>query len=96
MVEPTYQCRLIGEGIKPPKGALVKSQGIERLGNDQSRKKMPFFTPQVEVFYRFVLTNPSSFLEPHLYQRSFLPKKSSHFPHQYPQNLTNYSCQQYK
>ena len=37
MVEPTYQCRLIGEGIKPPKGALVKSQGIERLGNDQSR-----------------------------------------------------------
>jgi len=37
MVEPTCQCRLIGEGIKPPKGALVKSQGIERLGNDQSR-----------------------------------------------------------
>lgn len=37
MVEPTYRCRLIGEGIKPPKGALVKSQGIERLGNDQSR-----------------------------------------------------------
>jgi|25_taG_2_1085351.scaffolds.fasta_scaffold05748_1 hypothetical protein len=37
MVEPTYQCRLIGEGIKPPKGALVKSQGIERLGNGQSR-----------------------------------------------------------
>ena len=37
MVEPTYQCRLIGGGIKPPKGALVKSQGIERLGNVQSR-----------------------------------------------------------
>jgi hypothetical protein len=37
MVEPTYQCRLIGEGIKPPKGALVKSHGIERLGNGQSR-----------------------------------------------------------
>ena len=37
MVEPTYQCRLIREGIKPPKGAFVKSQGIERLGNDQSR-----------------------------------------------------------
>jgi len=37
MVEPTYQCSLIGEGIKPPKDALVKSQGIERLGNDQSR-----------------------------------------------------------
>ena len=37
MVEPTYLCRLIGEGINPPKGALVKSQGIERLGNGQSR-----------------------------------------------------------
>jgi len=33
MVEPTHQCRFIGRGIKPPKGALVKSQGIERLGN---------------------------------------------------------------
>ena len=32
MVEPTYQCRFIGKGIKPPKGALVKSQGIERYG----------------------------------------------------------------
>jgi len=40
MVEPIYQCRLIGEGIKPSKGALVKSQGIERLGNDQSRKNV--------------------------------------------------------
>jgi hypothetical protein len=37
MVEPTYRCRLIGEGIKPPKGAVVKSNGIERLGNYQSR-----------------------------------------------------------
>ncbi|MDT0678316.1 hypothetical protein [Autumnicola musiva] len=37
MVGPTYQCRLLGEGIKPPKGALVKSHGIERLGNGQSR-----------------------------------------------------------
>ena len=37
MVESTYRCRLIGEGIKPPKGAVVKSNGIERLGNDQSR-----------------------------------------------------------
>ncbi len=25
MMEPTHQCRLAGEGIKPPKGALVKS-----------------------------------------------------------------------
>ncbi|HDZ13433.1 MAG TPA: hypothetical protein ENH60_00865 [Pricia sp.] len=37
MVEPTHQCRPIGEGVKPPKGAVVKSNGIERLGNDQSR-----------------------------------------------------------
>jgi len=37
MVETTYQSRLIGEGIKPHKGALVKNQCIERLGNDQSR-----------------------------------------------------------
>ena len=27
------RCRLAGGGIKPPKGALVKSLGIERLGN---------------------------------------------------------------
>jgi len=33
MVEPTHQCRLIGGGVKPPKGAAVKSCGIERLGN---------------------------------------------------------------
>ena len=32
MVEPTHQSRLAGEGFKPPKGALVKSHGIERLG----------------------------------------------------------------
>ena len=37
MVEPTHQCRFIGEGINPPKGAVVKSNGIERLGNGQSR-----------------------------------------------------------
>jgi len=33
MVEPTHQCRFIGEGVKPPKGAFVKSEGAERLGN---------------------------------------------------------------
>jgi len=33
MVEPTHQRRLIGEGVKPPKGAFVKSKGAERLGN---------------------------------------------------------------
>jgi hypothetical protein len=32
MMEPTHQCRLAGEGIKPPKGAEVKSLGTERLG----------------------------------------------------------------
>jgi hypothetical protein len=37
MVEPTHQCRFIGRGVKPPKGALVKSQGTERLGNGWSR-----------------------------------------------------------
>ena len=34
MVEPTHQSRCTGNGFKPPKGALVKSQGIERLGKD--------------------------------------------------------------
>jgi hypothetical protein len=28
----THRSRLAGEGFKPPKGALVKSQGAERLG----------------------------------------------------------------
>lgn len=42
MVEPekvqlTHRSRLAGEGIKPPKGALVKSQGIERLGKAYPR-----------------------------------------------------------
>jgi len=32
MVEPTHRSRLTGEGFKPPKGAVVKSYGIERLG----------------------------------------------------------------
>ena len=32
MVESTHQGRCIGNGFKPPEGALVKSQGIERLG----------------------------------------------------------------
>jgi len=32
MVEPTHQSRCTGKGFKPPKGALVKSHGIERLG----------------------------------------------------------------
>ena len=36
MVEPTHQRRLIGEGVKPPGGAFVKSKGAERLGNGQS------------------------------------------------------------
>jgi len=32
MVEPTHQSHCAGNGIKPPKGAVVKSYGIERLG----------------------------------------------------------------
>jgi len=32
MVEPTHQSRCTGNGIKPPKGAVVKSHGAERLG----------------------------------------------------------------
>ena len=27
-----HRCRLTGEGIKPPKGAVIKSHGAERLG----------------------------------------------------------------
>jgi hypothetical protein len=30
--QPTHRSCLAGEGFKPPKGALVKSQGAERLG----------------------------------------------------------------
>ena len=30
-------CRLTGGGIKPPKGALVKSHGTERMGNGYVR-----------------------------------------------------------
>jgi len=37
MVEPTHRSRLAGEGFKPSKGALVKSQGTERLGKVHSR-----------------------------------------------------------
>ena len=29
MVEPTHRSRLAEEGFKPPKGAVVKSYGIE-------------------------------------------------------------------
>lgn len=32
MAEQARQSRRIGEGFKPPKGAMVKSHGIERLG----------------------------------------------------------------
>jgi len=30
----THRCRLAGGGIKPPKGAVVKSYGAERLGKE--------------------------------------------------------------
>ena len=32
MVEPTHQDRCTGKGFKPPKGAVFKRHGIERLG----------------------------------------------------------------
>lgn len=32
-----HRCRLTGGGIKPPKGAVVKSHGAERLGKDPTR-----------------------------------------------------------
>ena len=32
MVEPTHRGHLTGGGFKPPKGAVVKSHGTERLG----------------------------------------------------------------
>ncbi len=38
MVESTHRSRLAGEGFKPPKGALVKSHGIERLGKVYSMR----------------------------------------------------------
>ena len=33
----THQSHSTGYGFKPPKGALVKSQGIERLGESNPR-----------------------------------------------------------
>ncbi len=32
MVEPTHQNRCTGKGFKPPKGAVLKRYGAERLG----------------------------------------------------------------
>lgn len=37
MVESTHQSRCTGNGFKPPKGALVKSHGIDRLGKGSPR-----------------------------------------------------------
>lgn len=36
-VQLTHRGRLSGGGLKPPKGALVKSHGAERLGNPVPR-----------------------------------------------------------
>jgi hypothetical protein len=33
----THRCRLTGEGIKPPEGAVVKSYGAERSGKVATR-----------------------------------------------------------
>jgi len=35
-----HRSRLAGEGFKPPKGALVKSQGAERLGKVAPRVRL--------------------------------------------------------
>jgi hypothetical protein len=37
MVELTHKSRCTGNGFKPPKGALVKSQGIERYGKGYAK-----------------------------------------------------------
>lgn len=37
MVEPTHQDRCTGKGFKPPKGAVFKRYGTERLGNGSPR-----------------------------------------------------------
>ncbi len=36
------RCRLAGGGIKPPKGALVKSHGTERLGNGSAVSRLRY------------------------------------------------------
>jgi hypothetical protein len=33
-VRKNHQCHFSGKGTKPPKGAVVKSHGAERLGKD--------------------------------------------------------------
>ncbi len=37
MVESIHQSRCIGDGFKPPKGAVINSYGIERLGKVTTR-----------------------------------------------------------
>jgi len=37
MVEPTHRGCLAGESLKPPKGAVVKSYGAERLGKGDAK-----------------------------------------------------------
>lgn len=44
----THQSRFTGKGSKPPKGALVKSHGIERLGiAEQSRTPVIIFVSKI-------------------------------------------------
>ena len=40
VVRLNHRCRLAGGGIKPPKGALVKSLGAERLGKAVPRVQL--------------------------------------------------------
>ena len=42
MVEPTHQSRLAGGGFKPPKGAMVKSYGTERLGKGLTKSRIRY------------------------------------------------------
>lgn len=37
VVRLTHQSRCAGDGFKPPKGAVIKSYGIERLGESNPR-----------------------------------------------------------
>ena len=42
MVEPTHQSHFKGGGFKPPKGAVVKSYGSERLGNGPVKNRIRY------------------------------------------------------
>jgi hypothetical protein len=37
-----HRCRLAGEGIKPPKGAVFKRYGAERLGKGYAKSMVRY------------------------------------------------------